>query len=59
MGRGAIRPNAEADSVAVLELTSIPTASGSFRLTEESPSRRKESLETGGSDRITVLMEYW
>ncbi|GAB7011052.1 hypothetical protein JCM31271_29950 [Halorubrum trueperi] len=35
MGRGTIRPNAEADSVAVLEITSIPTASGSFRPTEE------------------------
>ena len=59
MGLGAIRPNAEADSVAVLEITSIPTASGSFRPTEESPLPADRIAETAVIDRITVLMEYW
>jgi hypothetical protein len=59
MGRGGIRPNAEADSVAVLEITSIPTASGSFRLTEKYPLPADRIAENGGINRITVLMEYW
>jgi hypothetical protein len=59
MGWDATRPNAEADSVAVLELTSIPTASGSFRPTKEYPPPSDRIAENGGIDRITVLMEYW
>ncbi|GAA0460731.1 hypothetical protein GCM10008985_16510 [Halococcus dombrowskii] len=47
MGLGAIRPNAEADSVAVLEITSIPTASGSFRPTEEYPLPTDRIAENG------------